>query len=125
MANLTSAHDDYSRSLLRAVPDSARRILSVNCDERGIGEAVKQIRPGSRVFATTPKPTAVWPDPSGLDRLFRLDVETELPPLETGSLDCILFGSVLDRSHDPEAVLRRYGTLLEPGGVILGAIANA
>src|SRR5262249_2110371 len=54
-----------------------------------------------------------------LDRVFVINVEEQDPPLETGSLDCILYGDVLGHLIDPEAVLRRHRRLLSPQCAIL------
>jgi len=46
------------------------------------------------------------------------------PPLELHSLDCLLFGDILEHLVDPEAVLRRFRRFLAPGGVVLASIPN-
>lgn len=43
-----------------------------------------------------------------LDDVFMLNVQVDTPPLEPGSLDCVLLGDVLEHLVDPEDVLRRY-----------------
>jgi len=40
------------------------------------------------------------------------------------SLDCLLFGDILEHLVDPEAVLRRYRRFLAPNGVALASIPN-
>jgi hypothetical protein len=56
--------------------------------------------------------------------VFVLDVQAGTPPIEPGSLDCILFGDVLEHLVDPEDVLRRYRELLAPDGVVLASVPN-
>ena len=53
-----------------------------------------------------------------------MDVEHDHVPLEPGSLDCILYGDVLEHLVDPEAVLARQRRLLGSGGVILCSVPN-
>ena len=59
-----------------------------------------------------------------LDRVFTLDITRDDPPLEPASLDCILFGDVLEHLVDPEAVLRRVRRFLAPDGVVIASIPN-
>jgi hypothetical protein len=59
-----------------------------------------------------------------LDRVFCLDVEAEDPPLEPGSLDCILYGDLLGHLHDLEGVLARHRRLLSPRGCVLCSVPN-
>ncbi len=43
--------------------------------------------------------------PRGLDGLFELDIAQELPALELGSIDTIVYADVLSRFTDPLAIL--------------------
>jgi hypothetical protein len=53
-----------------------------------------------------------------------MDAETTDVPLPDGSVDCILYGDVLEHLVDPEAVLRRHRRLLSPRGEILCSVPN-
>src|SRR5262249_14787653 len=57
-------------------------------------------------------------------RVFTLDVAEDDPPLESRSLDCLLFVDVLEHLVDPEAVLRRFRRILAPRGVVLASLPN-
>src|SRR5205823_143462 len=46
------------------------------------------------------------------------------PPIEPGSIDCILFGDILEHLIEPGSVLRRLKPLLKPDGIILCSIPN-
>jgi ubiquinone/menaquinone biosynthesis C-methylase UbiE len=92
----------FQRSLLAAVPQDARRVLDVGCGDGPFGAALKARFPERQV----------------------LGIEQEDPPLEAGTLDCILYGDALQRLADPAAVLRRHRRLLRPGGTILCCAAN-
>jgi hypothetical protein len=59
-----------------------------------------------------------------LDAVFVLDVQREDPPIEPGSLDCILYGDILEHLVDPEGVLARHRVLLDDGGIILCSVPN-
>jgi hypothetical protein len=56
--------------------------------------------------------------------VFEIDIEGDMPPIEPGSLDCIVFDDVLQRTQDPVDVLRRMKTLLRPGGRVICSIPN-
>jgi 2-polyprenyl-3-methyl-5-hydroxy-6-metoxy-1,4-benzoquinol methylase len=111
--------------LLRAVPSGALRILEVGCAAGRLGEALKRIGPpGREVFGIELNEAAAAQAALRLDHVYSLDVARSDPPLELGSLDCMLFGDVLEHLPDPLAVLRRYKPFLKPGGIVLCSIPN-
>src|SRR5207244_9581953 len=77
------------------------------------------------VFAIEKEPAIADRARTRLDKVFALDVEREAPPLAPGSLDCILYGDVLEHLVDPGAVLTRHRRLLAPGGLLLCSLPNA
>jgi SAM-dependent methyltransferase len=106
------------------VPSGARCLLDAGCGAGDLGAALKARSPGRQVFGIERDPELAALAARHLDRAFTLDLETEDPPLEPGSLDCILYGDVLERRADPAPVLRRHRRLLRPGGAIVCGIAN-
>ncbi len=120
---------DYYRGLnmhlLRAVPADAVDLLEVGCAEGRLGAALKAARPGRRVVGVEIAAAAAARAREVLDAVFELDVERGDPALPAASMDCILFGDVLEHLRDPEAVLRRFGRFLRPGGTILCCLPNA
>jgi GT2 family glycosyltransferase/tetratricopeptide (TPR) repeat protein/SAM-dependent methyltransferase len=117
------AHTE-SLILLAAVPPTARTILDVGCVEGRLGAALKERDPARVVYGIEHEPTAAAEARHRLDAVFRLDVETADPPLEPGSVDCLLYDNVLAHLHDPGAVLARHRPLLAPGGCVLCAVPN-
>jgi SAM-dependent methyltransferase len=113
-----------NRALLEAIATSARRVLDVGCGEGMLGAALKERQAGCTVFGIEREPEVAARAANRLDQVFTLDVEHEAPPMEPGSLDCVLFGDVLEHLVDPEAVLRRYRPLLAPEGLILCSVPN-
>ena len=110
--------------LLRAVPPTARTIVEVGCGYGKLGTRLKELRPGSRVYGVERVPAAAKVARTTLDDVFECDVEQEDLPLEDGSVDCILYGDVLEHMRDPWAVLRRHRRLLHEGGIVLCSIPN-
>jgi SAM-dependent methyltransferase len=119
--------DEDSRrhgALLRAVPRTARQILDVGCGDGRLGAALKAAAPGRQVVGIESEASRVAQAVEHLDQVFHLDPESAMPSLEPGSLDCIIYGSVLDQAHDPEAILSRYRSLLAKNGIILCCLFN-
>jgi SAM-dependent methyltransferase len=111
-------------ALLQAVPASAKRILEVGCAEGNLGAALMELDPLRRVFGIEREPLAAARAAKKLNRVFTLDIERGDPDLEPASLDCILYGDVLEHLVDPEAVLRRHRQLLHPDGTIICSVPN-
>jgi len=120
----SSYYTGCNQSLLRAVPSEARRILEVGCAEGQLGAALKHRRPDRTVFGIERQPDVAARAAERLDQVFTIDVATDDAPLERHSLDCLLFGDILEHLVDPEAVLRRFRRFLAPGGVALTSIPN-
>jgi len=120
----SSYYTGSNQSLLGAVPSEACRILEVGCAEGQLGAALKHRRPDRTVFGIERQPDVAARAAERLDRVFSLDVATDDPPVELHSLDCLLFGDILEHLVDPEAVLRRFRHFLAPSGVALASIPN-
>jgi SAM-dependent methyltransferase len=113
-----------NRFLLAAVPEKARRILDVGCGQGQLGARLKEMDLGRTVFGIDRDPASAASARERLDQIFELDVQTQDPPLEPGSIDCILYGDVLEHLFAPEEVLERYRRFLAPDGMILCSIPN-
>jgi SAM-dependent methyltransferase len=110
--------------LLRAVPTSVRRILEIGCGEGNLGVALKKLEPERTVFGIERNAEAAAKAAMRIDRVFTLDIETEDPPLESASIDCILFGDVLEHLIAPDRALMRMKRFLSPDGCILCSVPN-
>jgi SAM-dependent methyltransferase len=111
-------------ALLRAIPATARRILDVGCGEGGLGRALKELDPGRQVLGIERQPAVAARAARHLDQAFTLDIETGDPDIPPGTLDCIVYGDVLEHLVDPEQVLRRHKRFLGPDGMVLCSIPN-
>jgi SAM-dependent methyltransferase len=117
-------HDGFNERLLGAVPATARRILEVGCAGGRLGQELKRQDRSRHVAGVELDPDAARVAGERLDEVFVLDVQTDTPPIEPGSLDCLIFGDVLEHLLDPEDVLRRYRDLLAPDGLALVSLPN-
>jgi SAM-dependent methyltransferase len=113
-----------NRQLLEAVPRDALTVLEVGCAEGRLGGALKDLEPRRRVLGIERVAAVAARAAARLDRVFTLDVEREAPDLAPGSVDCILFGDVLEHLVDPLGALRRLVPLLAPGGRVLCSVPN-
>lgn len=124
MSKPASYYSGLNGALLGAVPVGVRSILDIGCGDGALGEALKNGHPGRRVYGVEREPKAARRAAERLDGVFELDIEREGPPINAGSLDCILFGDVLEHLLEPEAALTRCRSLLAPGGIVLCSIPN-
>ncbi len=124
MSTEGSYYEGCNQWLLRAVPAESERILEVGCGAGRLGAALKDLRQGRVVFGVERESGPAAEAGRRLDAIFCIDVEHEAPPLPPASLDCILYGDVLEHLHDPGAVLERDRALLGPNGVVVCSIPN-
>jgi len=117
-------HDGFNEHLLRHVPSSAQRILEVGCAQGRLGYELKRQQPTRTVLGIERDPAAAEVARTRLDDVFVCDVEVELPDIAPGTLDCVIFGDVLEHLYDPEAILRTVRDLLSPDGVVLVCVPN-
>jgi len=63
--------------------------------------------------------------PAGvIDKVYRSNIEVELPDIEPASLDLILCLDVLEHLIDPWKTVERLDTLLRPGGSFIISVPN-
>lgn len=122
--------DYYNRvnpDLLRVIPPDARVVLEVGCGAGAMAEQYRAINPGGRYLGIEMNPEAAAVAESRLDRVVAGDVAAlDLRALgfEEGSVDCLVFGDVLEHMIDPWGVLKGLAPLLRPGGQAVACIPN-
>jgi SAM-dependent methyltransferase len=133
-ANALSVPDYYNRvnaDLLRIMPPDAVVVLEAGCGTGALAEAYRRIN--NRVmYYGIEKNTEVAKIAEATGRIDRLivgDLEaTGLLALglleEQPSVDCLVFGDVLEHLVDPWAVLERLARLVRDGGQVLACIPN-
>lgn len=119
-----SYYGGLNQRLLRVVPDTAMDVLEVGCAEGRLGAALKELRPGRRVFGIEREPEVAARASDRLDRVYTMDLERDSLEVEAASLDAILFGDVLEHLTDPSSVLKGMVPLLRPDGRIYCCIPN-
>jgi SAM-dependent methyltransferase len=117
-------HDGLNEALLGRVPATAKRIVEVGCARGRLGYELKQRDPERYVVGVEMEPDAAAVARTRLDEVHILDIQEQLLPMAAGSIDCVIFGDVLEHLVDPEQVLRDVRPLLKADGLLLACIPN-
>ena len=117
-------YEGLNEHLLAVVPDAARTIVEVGCANGRLGEALKRDRTDRSVIGVERDPHAAAIARQRLDAVLEVDLEVDLPVIDPGSVDCVVFGDVLEHLRDPLPLLRAARSWLAPGGSIACSIPN-
>lgn len=117
-------YENTRPELAARVPSSALTILDVGCGTGRLGEMLKAMVPGRRVFGIEVIPDIAVKAELVLDRVVQGDVQTMGPPFPPSSIDCMIFADVLEHLPEPASVLRRFSLMLKPSGIVLCSIPN-
>jgi SAM-dependent methyltransferase len=117
-------YDGFNEYLFRHVPPTARRIVEVGCARGRLGHELKQQWPERTVVGVGLDAAAAETASKRLDQVLVQDVTEGFADLESSSVDCVIFGDVLEHLYDPESVLRQARDLLAPDGVLLVCVPN-
>ena len=111
--------------LLDRIPLTAETVLEVGCGAGALGAAFKTRQPNVTFWGVEYEEAHANYARKFLDYVICGDVEDLsliLPPL--GSVNCIIYGDVLEHLRDPWSLLRRHVKLLADDGVVLACIPN-
>ncbi len=125
---MTRYPDFGNPDLLDRIPLNARVVLDVGCGSGALAAAYRRRNPRARLFGIERDPEAAALASSRMERVYRVDVEADPLPfavdLPPGSVDCLIYGDVLEHLRDPWEVLRRQVATLSPDGVVLICMPN-
>lgn len=114
-----------NEGLLQEVRPQDRTILDIACGDGRFGHRIKHMRPDAVVTGIVADAAMAPHAREVLDAVHILDIENELPPIEPGSIDCIVLDGILQTMRDPASVLRKLVPLLTPQGRFIAAVENA
>ena len=126
--------DYYNRvnsDLLRLMPPDARVVVEIGCGTGALAEAYRRINPDVRYLGIEKAPdvAGVAKEHGRIDHVFVADVAL-VEPADLGlseanpSVDCLVFGDVLEHMIDPWTVLARLARWVRNGGQVLACIPN-
>jgi 2-polyprenyl-3-methyl-5-hydroxy-6-metoxy-1,4-benzoquinol methylase len=116
--------DGFNQALADVVPAPAKRILEVGCARGRLGEELKRLDPSRYVIGVEFNAEAAEFARTRLDEVHVCDVQRGLPDIAAGSIDCVIFGDVLEHLYDPEKLLRETRTVLAYDGLVAICVPN-
>lgn len=120
-------YDNYNKDLLYRIPDDAKHVIDVGCGCGALGEQYKRINPSSFVIGIERQHEAAKIAKKRLDFVIESNLEQEPgPKLPAGvtTIDCLVYGDVLEHVYDPLSLLRRQCEWLSTKGIVVASIPN-
>jgi SAM-dependent methyltransferase len=122
---MTQRHDLPNPDLLERIPLNAGTVLDVGCSTGALLSIYRRYNPRARLLGIENDPECAALARTRLDEVAEVDVEIDPLPFKLErSLDCVIYGDVLEHLRDPWAVLRRHAEALSDDGVILVCVPN-
>lgn len=125
--NNLAYYNSVNPELFSLLPLSAKLIIEIGCGAGALGKQYKILNPfcqyiGVEFFAEAANIATTRLDKVIIQNVENLDLKTENIP--ENSVDCFVYGDVLEHLIDPWQVLQNHVKFLKDDGVILACIPN-
>lgn len=117
---------NINHKLLELVPNDALNIIEVGCAEGQLGSVLKNLNSNRYIVGFEYVEYVANIAKTRLDEVYIGDIQTMSIPesIKKDSIDCIIFGDVLEHLPQAQSVLEKFKPYLKKDGVILSCIPN-
>jgi SAM-dependent methyltransferase len=120
--------DRLNPDLLDRIPLDAQLVLDVGCGSGALGAEYKRRNPAACVLGIEQDESAARIAASRLDRVFVVDLDADsgfpIDEIQNNSVDCLIYGDVLEHLHNPWTILEKHSAWLSPKGIVLICVPN-
>lgn len=111
--------------IISVLPVNLKKILDVGCSTGALGEEIKKIIPGCKIWGIEFDKAMGNEALLKLDKVFIDNAESLLKEERISEkFDCIIFADILEHLYDPWEVIKKSRKHLNDGGIIIASIPN-
>jgi len=117
----------FNPDLLKLLPPDARLVVEAGCGAGALAEQYKRLNPTGQYVGIEAHAPAAELAAQRLDRVVVGNVEhldAAALGVAPGTVDCLVYGDVLEHLADPWSLLQRHAAWLTPRGLVLACIPN-